>query len=68
MKYAVVAVGFHLMLFVIFCKIEKVKICFDLNLKFENEIMEFIALMIELMELNTESSYLNVGNMKYMLN
>lgn len=49
MKYAVVAVGFHLMLFVIFCKIEKVKICFDL-------------------ELNTESSYLNVGNMKYMLN
>lgn len=68
MKYAVVAVGFHLMLFVIFCKIEKVKICFDLNLKFENEIMEFIALMMELMELNTESSYLNVGNMKYMLN
>lgn len=35
MKYDVVAVGFHLMLFVIFCKIEKVKICFDLNLKFE---------------------------------
>lgn len=35
MKYAVVAVGFHLMLFVIFCKIEKVKVCFDLNLKFE---------------------------------
>ena len=30
--------------------------------------MEFIALMMELMELNTESSYLNVGNMKYMLN
>lgn len=68
MKYDVVAVGFHLMLFVMFCKIEKVKICFDLNLKFENEIMEFIALMMELMELNTESSYLNVGNMKYMLN
>ena len=34
MKYDVVAVGFHLMLFM-FCKIEKVKICFDLNLKFE---------------------------------
>lgn len=30
--------------------------------------MEFTALMMELMELNTESSYLNVGNMKHMLN